>query len=307
MADTLRLLVQRAAELAGPVLVPPAAALALHGAPTELDGHISWAMLECRLTDDPRVDLIAHVGRSACHGAVRVADWPLLEGLLSKWSDPSSPLHDIVTLTVEFDHREGQWRPPIVFLALEAATGGPPLNQLEQRMRAGLVSGGETSWPAALARAMVEMPPAGWPVHLATLRPRGRADTRLVVSIPPSAVCSYLERIGWPGDPEFAGRLAVRVGRTLPRISVHLDAGEAFGPELGVEVSYPGRPDNDARWEPTFDLLEPMSPVKVAALRRWPSREGPLLRLLGIKFAVSANAVRGAKAYLAFRSIPPGA
>jgi hypothetical protein len=86
-----------------------------------------------------------------------------------------------------------------------------------------------------------------------------------------------------------------------------MDVGDRIGGQLGVELFYPGSPFNDSRWTPTLELIETFSPSKVTEVASWPSREGPLLRLLGIKLQIVGDRVREAKAYLAFREIPPGA
>jgi hypothetical protein len=304
----LREICERAAATAGPCLIDPTAFEALSAPPAGLDDLFSWVMLECRLAEDPRVDLILHIDRNRRElAARRLNDGGLLQRVVAAWSDPDCALHAVRTLTVEFDRLGGAWSTPIVFAALEAQTGGPALDHLDTRIDAILEVSGALGELSTAHRCLEQLPPGAWPIHAAALAPRGHRGARVVVSIHPSAVGSYLDRIEWGGDAAFVGTLAARIGRALPRISVHLDASDGLGSQVGVEVFFPGRLTNDARWAPTLELIRPLSSAKVAALDGWANRDGSFVRLLGVKLQIVGDQLKDAKAYLACREIPPGA
>lgn len=304
-AGRLRSAALKAAVIAGSELLDESAIALLAQLPVQLDAAFSWAMLECRLSEDPRVDVVLHVDRDKRQVAgAAVPSHSSLGQVLQVWSNPRSPLSAVPTLTVEYDATPAGWSEPIVFAALESKTGGPPLASQEACALAVLAPSAEHSAAKALASCLATLPSGSWALHIASLAPRGRSGARLVVSIPPNSVASYLRRVDWPGDADHAGALAIRLGETLPRISIHLDLADSLGPNLGVELFYPGSPARDPRWAPAFAQVRAFAPKKVEALCRWPTREGSLVRLLGLKLNVVGNTCSAAKAYLAFREVP---
>ncbi|MFO0547690.1 MAG: hypothetical protein U0271_04830 [Polyangiaceae bacterium] len=293
------------AELAGEVLVPAPAREAMASLPRAFDGRFSWLMLECRVSDDARVDLVLHVDREKRDGlAEACAAWPVMRDVAAAWTRPSSPLFELATFTAELDLGGSGWSTPIVFAALESSPGEPPMVDASRAVRALLRVSGHREDPPALARALDALGPRGWPMHVASLLPRGRDGVRLVASIPSDEVGAFAERAGWEGSPSAASDLATRLSATLPRLAVHLDLGANVGPDLGVEVFFPGSPKTDRRWAPIFRYLDEVHPAKAQALADWPQSTGDTPRLLGIKVVVRASGERVAKAYLAARRAP---
>lgn len=293
-------LLREAARVAGPALFDRPATEALAALPSTLDGLFGWVMLECRVSDDARVDVIAHADVSRLRSAPpgRFAQWPAMVSAVTALSRRGAGLDGIGLLTVEIDHRQGRWQSPIVFAALEPAIGRAPPEQGRRLTEDWLRSIGEPQ-PAALRRVLDALPAAAWVLHVASTAPRGVAGARIVASLPTEEIGSFVARAGWEGDSSQVDELARRLGASLSRMSVHLDVGAALGPRVGLEVLHPGPPATDRRWAPAFELLTSLHSEKAEALARWPHREGDMPRLLGIKFTIERDGSVGAKAYLA--------
>jgi hypothetical protein len=257
-------------------------------------------MLECRVGDDSRVDVVAHlsVSRQLTSSPTRFAAWPALERAVEAVSKPSTELDAVSILTVELDHVDGGWRPPIVFAALEPSVGQAPPLRGGPLAEAWLTAIGETR-PAALTRVIDSIPQGGWVLHIASTAPRGVPGVRVVASIPTEAIGRFVEEAGWRGDAAAIDERARRFGASMSRMSVHLDVGDDVGPRVGIEVIHPGPPATDRRWAPTFEWLKSLHPEKAEALAKWPHREGNMPRLLGIKVTVEQDGTEAAKAYLA--------
>lgn len=294
-----------AAGYATPALVSREARASLASLPTALDGCFSWVMLECRLDDDPRVDVVFHVDRRHRPDALRrcPAGWSHARRILSAWSDIRSPLHGLATLTFEVDHSPSGWSPPVVFAALERRLGEDPGAAVAGEARAALAPDVPAAWDGVLS----SLPRGVWPMHVASLTPRGIAAARLVASVPTEAVGAFLSAARWPGRAAAAQSIADRAGRFCPRVNLHLDVSDGIAERLGMEIFHPGAPGHDARWTPVFAFLEACVPATVHALTAWPSHDAPLLRLLGLKLLVEGDGLVGAKAYLAARAKGGGA
>ena len=296
----LRSILLDAACIAGPALCVESVSDSLTALPSELDGLFGWVMLECRVSHDPRVDVVAHlsVSRQLASSRSRFAGWPALERAVGTLSRRLTELGGITLLTVELDHVDGGWRPPIVFAALEPSVGQAPPLRGGPLAEAWLTAIGETR-PAALTRVIDAIPEGGWVLHIASAAPRGVPGVRVVASIPTEAIGRFVEEAGWRGDAAAIDERARRFGASMSRMSVHLDVGDDVGPRVGIEVIHPGPPATDRRWAPTFEWLKSLHAEKAEALAKWPDREGNMPRLLGIKVTVEQDGTEAAKAYLA--------
>lgn len=261
-------------------LVSDAARRAWRALPVDLRGEPRWAMIECHFDARAHCDLVLEVEPAR---------------------DGAGSVH------VELDASEAGWSERIVFTGLEPRPGLSPAPGWEDRLHAALAARGGYA-AASLAPVLARLPREAWVAHAASLRPHGRDAVRLVLSLAPAEVASALARLGWGGDPRAPGALAAEVARGLGRTQVHVDVvGEALGPSVGIEVYFPGRPAEDARWAPTMARLRALDAAKTEALDGWPGAHRGFLRHLGVKLVCDLEGGLGAKAYLVFRARKPGA
>jgi hypothetical protein len=217
--------------------------------------------LECRLSSDERVDLVAQVdgrGRAILAGTDPVVrlprrlrarpHWEGVRRLCARWADAGSALSgSVLGVWLEFDAPGASEMAdvplPGVFLKLELSAPAGPERGLEDVLAAlpGIAPGHGS---VRTLRRCVEVLPAGAYVsYLGSFAPRGTDAVRVcLVGIGEDALPAYLARVGWPGDPraleDFLREVSTAGGRRLhpgPGM-LHLDVGgDGVRPRIGLE------------------------------------------------------------------------
>ena len=135
-------------------------------------------------------------------------------------------------------------------------------------------------------------------------------------------ICSYLENIGWPGEPSAVDAVISRFSERVKiiRTGLNLDVREeGVGPTLGLTPIVKQRYTKDSRywldgltdWDPFLEALrheDLVVPEKLEALAEWVSRPTTLFAKSGryvmlqgihhIKLVISGNQLEQAKAYV---------
>jgi len=198
---------QALARYAAPAFVSPAAWDALARIPDVFGPVFGWCGLECRLDTDEQVDLMVCIERrnaAAAHEALGRSAWAdrwrREEEWLGGWAASRGEAAPYVWLEFDAPLRPEDQR-LLFFVPFEVVRGSPPPgDQLEKVVvEASLLEGGALSErrEQTLRRAVVAIPPGGWPLHIASLRNRNIDAFRIVVSVPAAAAPSYLRTIGW--------------------------------------------------------------------------------------------------------------
>jgi len=327
--DTLKL----AASLFPPALVPPHTQRALVRLAGVLPPVASGGAVECRLGDDPRVDLLMYL--LAEEGGPRAMlrrpagendpAWRAVRSFCEAWSCEGSPFQTWVpVLWLEFDvEGEDALPSPLPFPCvdrhlLDALPPGPQDSATREvclqviREAAALLLGRPLSAATEreMTRCIERLPLEGRALHVAPLATRGLDAVRVVSTLPVDVLPGYLDAIAWPGaKPPLEDLLASLFPRT-GHVSCHLDVTARVEPVLGLEISYaPG----DPRWEPVLGELcarGACSPEKAEALLRWPAEgvvalphhrwPSRILGTVGIKLVLRPDEPLLAKAYLGF-------
>jgi hypothetical protein len=268
-----------------------------------LTGPFSSYYLECRLTPDSRVDLLASLLRTeerswVARGAQGPSPaWARVDRFARAWTDPDSSLHARVPLIwLEFDQVHGLTPPagPCFHLCADGgypAPGDPrPARAPEPAAQARLIHTGLELLlghpPAAgvargLEACIEAVGPAGRLIHVSAMLTRTPLTLKVYGCLPAHDFPRYLRDIGWPGSIQDTRRWLERFitpDTSDERIFFDLAFEERLTGSVGVVFSQPqlGHGENT---DPTRrSLLERLvaerlcTPAKRDALLHWPGR-----------------------------------
>jgi hypothetical protein len=222
------------------------------------------AILEARLGDAASsarkpVDLSLRV-----EGAVQaraLAAQPLpphLQSFLRRWSEPGGPFAAISQVWLEFDLESDPLELPVPAVSARLA-GGPSSGEPVEWLL-------DSLWPALRGRPLSdiqrdlvrfccrEIPASGRLLYLFDLLSRGTDAIRLeIAGLDSTSLVGYLRRV--------APRTAAAAAAVAPlfagvgRIHLSLDIAAEVLPRIGIEGSFPRRPERQPRWRELFDRL----------------------------------------------------
>ena len=285
--------------------------------PSPWAGPARWGLFEAKLDgDDQQVDVAyEYTGDSSRAGVRRLLEDGGLAGpdraharaVLAAWVDQSHPLAFARTVSLELD-QPSLPGPALAFVSFEASAGVPPGHERIARIVDAWRSVAHE--PVDLSR-LRSLPRGAWPLHLASLRPRGSATQRWVFASRRDGVAALLDAEGWPGDASAVQAFIDSTGFPRPYVSVHLDTGEGgLGPEVGVEWLAHGSPRRDQRWWPLFAALIRAGLARtdrLDALCAWTEEPSPTPRIADIKVVFRGDRPVRAKGYRVFGAGHPGA
>lgn len=291
--------------------------------------------LECRPGHPESADLIVDVdvaGRDILAGRNAVVSldarhdtlaWRGIVQMMRTWTDPSSRLHRaFVGAWLEFDLPDDGSSLPSPSLFVDFA---PELGNCEAM--AALVAAarlaGDREVPASAFEAIALLPSHATLLYAGIMLARESAPLRLcVMGLANGELAAWLRAAHWPGDvgglATLLSDLACDGDQSQPAI-VHLDAGDALRPGIGLEYPFARRPQlsGTIAEQRLLDALEAralIATVQRAALSTWtgadrrtmPHELWPSLlvrRVNHVKLVQAGDAVR-AKLYLCAEHVP---
>ncbi len=289
---------------------------------------VTTAGFECRLNDDPQVDVAIRLDKTGFEFAERLGENPIWRSVArvgAAWRDPGSCLDEGVRdMWLEFDLDRPGCPVPGVFLTLiqhQPANIGALVEAAAQAFGGSLPPGVHDKLPATIAA----LPAVGRIMRLGVMFGRGGGATRVEMKMPGYLAPAFLERVGWRDPSGQLPGLLERLWSMLDNVTLDLDVSETVHPRLGIECMVHTSPQQKARWRTFLDYVVQEGlcrPEKAEALLAWPGgarlprepepesfwpvgstagefEELCLRRISHVKFAYEGR-LAGAKAYFGF-------
>ncbi len=214
------------------------------------------AILEASLQPAPAVDLSVQVAEAA--QALELAEAPLPDHLcrfLVLWATPHGPFAPVSRLWLEFDLRPGSCAFPVPTVCARLSPGAD-FEWLSGSLWPALRGRALTVAQRELARrALREAPPGAGLLYAFSLlsRPGEAIRLELFGLEPPGPLLEYLGRVA----PEHAAAVApcAHLAAGAERVHLSFDVGEEILPRIGIEGSFPSRPEREPRWRGFLDRL----------------------------------------------------
>ena len=270
-----------------PALISPSAFSDINSVASVLPATLAHNtfFFECRLGERaPRADFSvlarSSCGRSSLAGlhptstlpARLMTDtvWRRVEDFAVRWADPSSPLYhavDNVWLEFDVDGPPPDVPVPSIFFAPQSngqmddiEVAGEPnaegrLATVERTIR--LLAGGEPP-PRMLEgcfRALSSDEKVG---QVGLMLSRGEDAVRLCIRLRSvERIMEYLTVVGWPGDEADLRGVLEPLARSVDRVVLAIDVGDAVRPKIGLECRFDGnrQPRREPRWGAFLDSL----------------------------------------------------
>lgn len=258
-------------------LVSPSASARLNRVARRLPAGSEAYCIECRLSDEPRVDLGAGYPYPACGRFLR--------GIKAAGQVPF-----VIMELDRASHRRGS--PPALLLCVDRRMGmgagrravpelGEPslLALAGQASRLWLKTPLSTAMRETLRNCFRSLPEGGRVLHLSVMPARMPPVLKLNLSLPRPALPPYLRSIGWPGDFASLDRLWEAIGPFVRDAKIDLIVAEGLHPKLGIELfpsnaTVKGR-RSALRW---LEARTDVSARKCAEMSAW---RGSLWRIAG--------------------------
>jgi hypothetical protein len=263
-----------------PALISPSAFSDINSVASVLPATLAHNMFffECRLAERaPRADFCvlarSSCGRSSLAGlhptstlpARLMTDtvWKRVEDFAVRWADPSSPLYhavDNVWLEFDVDGPPPDVPVPSIFFAPQSngqmddiEVAGEPnaegrLATVERTIR--LLAGGEPP-PRMLERCFRALSSDEKDFWVGLMLSRGEDAVRLCIRLRSvERIMEYLTVVGWPGDEADLRGVLEPLARSVDRVMLAIDVGDAVRPKIGLECSFDGnrQPRREPRW-----------------------------------------------------------
>jgi hypothetical protein len=269
-----------------PALISPSAFSDINSVARVLPATLAHNMFffECRLGERaPRADFSvlarSSCGRSSLSGlhptstlpARLMTDtvWRRVEDFAVHWADPSSLLyHAVDNVWLEFDVEGPPPDVPVpsIFFAPQSngqmddiEVAGEPnaegrLATVERTIR--LLAGGEPP-PRMLERCFRALS-SDEKVFLGLMLSRGEDAVRLCIRLRSvERIMEYLRVVAWPGDEADLRGVLEPLARSVDRMVLAIDVGDAVRPNIGLECGFDGnrQPGSEPRWGAFLDSL----------------------------------------------------
>ncbi len=210
--------------------------------------------------------------------------WPRLCAFCDQWAEPSSCLHPIPFVWLEYDLLQDDLRErrPAVFIALPDQTKVSASSRRVMETLSQLSGQGDSD--SATMRDTLETclnarPPNAAIFTLGVMLSRSISHVRLPVhALLQEQVTPYLRQIGWTGPLRRVEALVERYALLADWIAVDLDIGPHLHPHLGLELHLNAQPGREPRWSALFDELvqaQLCTPAKRDGLLSWSGLQTP--------------------------------
>lgn len=210
--------------------------------------------------------------------------WLRLFAFCDQWAEPSSCLHQIPFVWLEYDLLQDdlQERRPAVFIALPDQTRVSTSSRRVMEILSQLSGQGDSGSAAlrdTLETCLSARPPNAHIFTLGAMLSRSISHVRLPVhALRQEQVTPYLQQIGWTGPLHSVKTLVERYAPLADRIAVDLDIGPHLHPHLGLELHLNAQPPSEPRWSALLGQLaqaQLCTPAKREALLSWPGLQTP--------------------------------
>jgi hypothetical protein len=207
--------------------------------------------------------------------ARRLAEGPLpvhLRSFLERWSDPAGDFASVPCVWLELDLDRDPRNLPVPVVCA----------RLPQRVDLDWLL--ESLWPAMQGRPLPpaqrnlvrrcweEIPPSASLLYAFSLLSRDGGAVRMeIFGLEPDQIDGYLRRIGLAEIPEVTAAVPVFAG--VESLHLSFDIASEVLPRIGIEGSFPRRPEREPRWRGLFARLVDRglcTPEKREAVFAWP-------------------------------------
>jgi hypothetical protein len=195
-----------------------------------------------------------------------------LRSFLERWSDPAGDFGSIPCVWLELDlDRVPRGLPvPTVCTRLPHPV---EINWLLESLWPAMQGRPLTAAQCALIRRCREgIPPSASLLYAFSLLSRSGEAVRMeIFGLEPDRMAGYLRRIGLAEIPEVEAAASLFAG--VERLHLSFDIASEILPRIGIEGSFPRRPEREPRWRDLFDRLVDRglcTPEKREAVFAWP-------------------------------------
>ena len=204
-----------------------------------------------------------------------LAESPLpahLRSFLERWADPTGGFASIPCVWLELDLDRDPHGLPVPTICA----------RLPARVEIDWLLG--SLWPAMQGRPLTpaqsdlvrrcweSIPPPASLLYAFSLLSRGGEAVRMeIFGLEPDQIAGYLRRIGLVETSEVEAAASLFAG--VERLHLSFDIASEILPRIGIEGSFPRRPEREPRWRELFDRLVDgglCTPEKRQAVFTWP-------------------------------------